>query len=323
MNLQRRLMLCKASLMLSVPITRAFAAEWPTRPISLVVPFAPGGSTDTTARQLAQGMQDSLGQPIVIENRTGAGGNIGAGMVAQSKPDGHTLLMATNAHTASPSLYPSLTYRIERDLVPVAMVTTFPNVLVVRQGYAQGTVQLFIESVRDGKQALSYGSAGNGSSQHLTSSLLNSRVKGKLMHVPYSGGAPANVALLGGQVEFVIAPLVEVLPFIQSGKVKALAVTTLERSPVLPDVPALSEVLPGFEVNLWSAVMARSGTPKEVLATINKSIRHALKQPALREKLTQQGYSLFDEPLEALGGIFDKEIKRWTAMVRISGARID
>ena len=297
------------------------ATNWPERAVTLVVPFAPGGSTDTTARQVAAELSDVLGQTVIVDNRGGAGGNIGAGIVAKAAADGYTYLFATNAHAASMTLYKQLSYDLKKDLVPVAQVVSFPNVLVVRPEFEAQTLEQFIDYASKKKGPINYGSAGNGSSHHLAGALLNRMIEGNMSHVPFKGGAPANVALLAGQIQANVAPLIEVMPYLNSGKLKALAVTTPERSPLYPDVPPMNSALPGYEIRLWSGILAPSGTSAEIINKMNAAIREVLKRPAVVKKFTSMGYSMFDEPVSALDAIYDQEIKRWGELVEISGAQ--
>ncbi|MEY3739459.1 MAG: hypothetical protein RLZZ192_134, partial [Pseudomonadota bacterium] len=223
------------------------AQTWPTRPITMVVPFAAGGSTDITARMLAEKLGGILGQNIVVENKTGAGGNIGAAAVARATPDGYTILLHTSTLTANVSLYKNMGFSVQKDLVPVSQVALIPNVLMVNNDFQAKTLKDFVEVVKQKKVAVNYGSSGSGASNHLAGVLFNNMVGGDMVHVPYKGGSLANNDLLAGQVQAVFSPLVEVLGFLDSGKLRPLGVTTKSRIAKLPDVPAIDEVLPGFE----------------------------------------------------------------------------
>lgn len=314
-----------AALTCSVGLMQSLYAQapWPARPITLVVPFAAGGSTDITARMMAEGLRTQLGQPVVIDNKAGAGGNIGAAFVAKAPPDGYTFLVSTNAHAASPALYKNLTYSLSKDLVPVAQLVSFPNVLVVRADFPAKTLKEFVAYVRASQNPLNYGSAGNGSSHHLATALLNNTLHGRMQHVPYKGGAPAAAALIGGDIQTLIAPLSEVLPFIRGGQLRALALTTREASPLLPGVPSITEELPGYEVTMWSGIMAPAGTPELIVRKLNAAVRTVLNAPDMSRKLAKQGYKPFDLPPEAVAAMYTKEIERWGEMVRISGSQID
>ncbi|MGE4369108.1 MAG: Bug family tripartite tricarboxylate transporter substrate binding protein [Burkholderiaceae bacterium] len=323
-SLTKPLALCLVSTGLLLGAQASVAQQqWPDRPVTLVVPFPPGGSTDTTARIVAEGLQDVLKQTVIVENKAGAGGNIGAGYVANAKADGYTYLFATNAHAASVTLYKSLTYDFRKDLTPTAQIVSFPNVLVVKADFPANNLKEFVEYVKTSKDPVNYGSAGNGSSHHLATALLNKQAGGNMQHVPFKGGAPANVALLGGQVQANVAPLAEVMPNVKAGKLRALGVTTAERSDLLPSVPAIGEVLPGYEVTLWSGILAPSGTPKPILQKMNVAVRKVLKDPKVAERLKDLGYNIYDEPLEKLNALYDKEVENWGNMVKISGAQVN
>ena len=298
-------------------------ADWPERPITLVVPLSPGGSTDTTARLLAEKLKSELGQNVIVDNRPGAGGNIGSAYVAKSTPDGYTLLFHTSTLATNVTLYKSMGFDLQKDLIPVSQVALIPNVLMVNNDVPAKTLQEFVDYARSKKGPISFGSAGNGTSQHLSGALFNSMVNGEMLHVPYKGGAPANADLIGGQIQAVFSPLVEVLPNIESGKLRALGVTTKTRSARLPDVPAIAEALPGYEIVLWNGVFAPAGTPQAIVDKLNSAIRQALQDPAVRKRLAEQGSTpVGNSPLEfkqLLGG----EIEKWGKLVKLSGARVD
>jgi tripartite-type tricarboxylate transporter receptor subunit TctC len=301
----------------------ACADNWPSKPIKLVVPYPPGGSTDITARIVAENLRPLLGQPVVIDNRPGAAGNIGAEAVAKSEPDGYTLLMATSTHATNPSLYKSLPYDFVHDLAPVSQVAFIPNLLVVNPKIPTANLADFIAYVKSGKNTVNYGSAGNGSSQHLSGALFNSMVGGNMVHVPYKGGAPATADLLAGQIQAVFAPLVEVIAHVKAGKLTALGITTRKRSPQLPDVPSISEVLPGYEVALWNGVLAPVKTPAEIVNRLNEAIVKVLQQPDVRGRLAEQG----SEPVGSSPAEFKQfiaaETEKWKKLVQISGARAE
>jgi tripartite-type tricarboxylate transporter receptor subunit TctC len=311
------------ALLLTQLVLPAFADTWPTRPIKLVVSYAPGGSTDVTARVIAENLRPLLGQTVVIDNRPGAGGNIGAEAVAKSAPDGYTLLMATSTHVTNMSLYRSLPYDFVQDLAPVSQITFIPNVLVVGTSLPVNNLAEFIAYVKSGKYPVNYGTAGNGSSQHLSSALFNSMVAGNMVHVPYKGGAPALADLLAGQIQVLFGPLVEVLPHIKGGKVKALGITTKKRSPLLPEVPTIAEALPGYEVALWNAVLVPARTPTDIVNKLNEAIVKVLSLPEVKLRLAEQGSEPVGSSPAEFGQFIAAEVGKWKELVRISGAKID
>jgi len=311
------------ALLLAQAASPAFADTWPTRPIRLVVPYPPGGSTDVTARVIAENLRPLLGQTVVIDNRPGAGGNIGAEAVAKAAPDGYTLLMATSTHVTNMSLYKNLPYDFVQDLVPVSQITFIPNVLVVGQNLPVNNLAEFIAYVKSGRNPVNYGTAGNGSSQHLSSALFNSMVAGNMVHVPYKGGAPALADLLAGQIQAYFGPLVEVLPHIKGGKVKALGITTKKRSPLLPEVPTIGEALPGYEVALWNAVLAPAKTSADIVNKLNEAIVKVLSLPEVKARLAEQGSEPVGNTPAEFAQFIAAEVGKWKELVRISGAKID
>lgn len=301
----------------------AHAQAWPARPITMVVPFAAGGSTDITARMLAEKLGGILGQSVVVENKTGAGGNIGAAAVARATPDGYTILLHTSTLTANVSLYKNMGLNVQKDLVPVSQVALIPNVLMVNNDFQAKTLKDFVEVVKQKKVAINYGSSGSGASNHLAGVLFNNMVGGDMVHVPYKGGSLANNDLLAGQVQAVFSPLVEVLGFVDSGKLRPLAVTTKSRIAKLPDVPAIAEVLPGFEIVLWNGVFVPTGTPKEIVQKLSNAIQTVLKDPAVLKKLAEQGSTPLKSNPDDFKKVIDAEIVKWGDLIKMAGARVD
>ncbi|MCD0501864.1 tripartite tricarboxylate transporter substrate binding protein [Bordetella petrii] len=289
----------------------------------MVVPFAPGGSTDASARLLAAKLATELGQQVVVENRAGAGGNIGSAYVSKATPDGYTILFATSTMATNVSLYKNMGFDLRKDLVPVSQFAQIPNVLTVNSSQPAKTLQEFVAYVQKNKGKVNYGSAGSGSASHLSGALFSSMAQGDMVHVAYKGGAPANTDLIGGQIQAVFSPLVEVLPFLESGKLRGLGVTTAQRSSRLPDVPAINEVLPGFEVTLWNGVFVPSNTPPAVVDKLAAAIHKVATDPAVRKTLAEQGSTPISNTPAEFKQIVDQEIGKWGKLVQISGARVD
>jgi tripartite-type tricarboxylate transporter receptor subunit TctC len=310
------------SIALAAALPISHAAEWPQRSVTLVLPFSPGGSTDYTGRLLAEKLSKVLGQPVVVENKPGAGGNIGAAYVARAT-DGHTLLMHTSTAATNVSLYKKPGFDLQKDLIPVSQVALIPNVLMVNNDIPARNLQEFVELVKQKKVVINYGSAGNGTSQHLSAALFNSMVNGEMVHVPYKGGAPANTDLISGQIQAVFSPLVEVLGYIDSGRLRPLAVTTKARSARLPNVPSVSEVLPNYDVVLWNGVFAPAGTPEPVITRLNAAIRQVLADPAMRKTLADQGSTPVGNSPAEFKQVLAGEIDKWGKLVKLSGATVD
>jgi tripartite-type tricarboxylate transporter receptor subunit TctC len=320
----------RRSLLVGLAITACTAAlpgpagaDWPDRTMTIVVPFAAGGGTDTTARIVAEKLTKELGQDIVIENRAGAGANIGAAHVASAAPDGYTLLVATSTLATNVTLYKSLRYDLRTDLIPVSQLLYIPNVLVVSNDVPAKTLAEFIEYARSKKGVLNYGTAGNGSSQHLSAALFNKLAEVDMVHVPYKGGAPAANDLVAGHLQVIFAPLVEVLSFIEAGKLRALAVTTKERSRRLPDLPTLSEVLPGYEIALWVGMFAPKGTPQPIVDRLGAAVRKAMAHPGVHKTVEEQGSTIVASTPEEFKPFLAAEIEKWGNLVKLSGAKIN
>ncbi len=298
-------------------------APWPSKPVTLVVPFAPGGSTDVTGRMLAAKLKAEIGQTVIVENRGGAGGNLGADYAAKAAPDGHTIFLATSTHATNVSLYSKLPYDFVRDLAPVSQVAYIPNALVVNAKVPVKNLAEFLAYARDPKNDVRYGSAGNGSSLHIAGALFNSMGGTRMLHVPYKGSGPAILDLLGGQIEAMFSPLVDVLPHIKSGRLTAIGITTKKRSATMPDVAAINEALPGYEVALWNGILVPSKTPPEIINKLNVAINKILQQPETVSLLADQGSEPAPGSPAQFREFIAKEIPHWKKLVEISGARAD
>ena len=298
-------------------------AAWPAKPIRMIVGFAAGGSTDVTARIIAQALSERLGQPVVVENRGGAGGNIGAEAVAKADPDGYTLLMATSStFAANPNLYKSLPFDVQKDFAPITVTAFIPNLLVVNPSVPANNVADFITYLKANPDKLNFASAGNGTSQHLSGELFNSLAGVRMTHVAYRGGAPAVSDLLGGQVQVIFAPLVEVIQQVRADKLKALGITTAKRSPLLPDVPTILESLPGYEVALWNGLLAPAKTPPAIIDRINRATIEALRSPEVKAKLAEQGSEPVGNTPAEFKAFIESELVKWRRLVEISGATV-
>lgn len=319
----RRAIALAGLLCVMAPASVLAQAAWPSKPITLIVPFAPGGSTDVTGRMLAAKLKDELGQTVVVENRGGAGGNLGADVAARAAPDGHTLFLATSTHVTNISLYKKISYDFQKDFVPVSQVAFIPNALAINAKVPANNLAEFMAYIRDPRNEVRYGSAGNGSSLHIAGALFNSMAKANMVHVPYKGSGPAIIDVLGGQIEAIFSPLVDVLPHIRSGKLKAIGVTTKGRSDQLPGIPAISEGLPGYEVTLWNGILVPAKTPPEIVARLNAAINRILSQPDTKKMLADQG----SEPAPGTPAQFRefiaKEVPVWKRLVELSGATAD
>lgn len=312
-----------ASMMALSSSAIAQSSSWPTRPITMVVPFAAGGSTDITARMLAEKLGPILGQNVVVENKPGAGGNIGAAFVARAQPDGYTILLHTSTLTANVSLYKNMGLNVQKDLVPVSQVALIPNVLMVNSNFQAKTLAEFVEIVKQKKVPINYGSSGSGASNHLAGVLFNNMVGGEMVHVPYKGGSLANNDLLAGQVQAVFSPMVEVLGYLDSGKLRPLAVTTQMRSSRIPDTPAIAEILPGYEIVLWNGVFAPAATPPAIVNKLSSAIQTVMKDPSVLKRIAEQGSTSIGSSPADFKKVVDAEIPKWADLIKMSGAKVD
>jgi len=311
--------LAAVALLSAFPVLAA-AQAFPSKPVKIIVPFAAGGATDVVARLLAQKLQDVWGQPVVVENKAGAGGNIGADLVAKSPGDGYTLLMASGSIvTANPHMYKSLTYDPARDLVPVTNVSSGPQVIAVHPAVPAKDLREFIAMAKASPKKVNYGSAGIGTQTHLAAENFSYAAGIDMTHVPYKGESAAITDLMGGQIQLATPNLAAALNQIKEGKLRALAVTSRERSPQLPDVPAASEVLPGFENAGWFGLMAATGTPKDVIEKIQRDSAKILLSAEFREKLAQQGMSPVANTPADFAVAIREESARWAKVIKERG----
>jgi len=303
----------------------AFAqAPWPAKPVRMVVAFPPGGPTDVVARIIAARLADQIGQQVVIENRSGAGGNIGAEVVAKAAPDGYTVFYNTSAITIAPSLYAKLSYDVERDFAPVALVATVPLMLVINSNLPPKTLAEFITWAKAQGGKINYASSGTGVITHLAGALFTRELGIQAQHIPYKGSAPAIADVAAGQAQFMIDALVAPMPFVRDGRLRALAVGTMKRSSVLPDVPTLHEtVLPNFEMSAWQGVLAPAGTPATVIDRLNGELLKAIANPDVRAKLATQGAEPLGNTPAQYAAYLRSETARWTKVVRDAGARAE
>ena len=300
-------------------------AAWPSKPIRIVVPFPPGGTTDILARAAAQKMAEAWKEQAVIDNRPGAGGNIGAELVAKAPADGYTMLMGTvGTHAINASLYAKMPYDHVKDFAPVILVAAVPNVMVVHPSVPAATVAEFIAWAKANPGKVNFASSGSGTSIHLAGELFKTQTGLAMTHVPYKGSAPAIADLIGGQVQVMFDNLPSALPQIRGGKLRALAVTSRERANALPDVPTVAESgLPGFEASSWFGLLAPTGTPREVVVRVNAEIARWLASSDAKDKLASQGAIAAGGSPEDFASHITAETAKWQKVVRESGAKVD
>lgn len=315
---------CLAAALLATAGGVAHAQTYPAKPITLVVPFPPGGPTDLVARVLAQKLSEQMGQSVLVDNKPGANGNIAAVQVSKASADGYVLLYNTSSITLSPALYKSLSYDVTRDLAPVALTATVPLALVVHPAVPVSNVREFVAYAKANPTRLSYGSAGNGNVTHLAAYQFVNALGIDATHVPYKGSAPADVDLVGGQIQFMTDTINSVMSFVKDKRMKLLAVTTSKRMSLFPDVPTLGEtVMPGFEAGAWQGIMVPAATPPAVVQRLNAEINKALKSQDVKDKLAVQGAEPLGSTAEEYGAYIRKELVRWSGVVKASGVTLE
>jgi tripartite-type tricarboxylate transporter receptor subunit TctC len=322
--IHRRCLLPAAAAWLTVA-SAARAQAWPSRAIRLVTPYPAGGPTDILGRAVALRMGDALGQPMVVDNKPGASGNIGSDLVAKAAPDGHTLVVGNNAtHATNQSLFPQMPYDAAQDFAAVGLMATVTHVLVVHPDLPATTIELFVRLVGTTPGKLNYASTGNGSASHLTMELFKEQMGLKMEHVPYRGSAPAVQDLLSDQVNCSFQTLPSVLAQIQAGKLRALAVTSKRRHPQLPGVPTVAEsVIPAFESDAWFGLFAPAGTPPDIVARLNAELLKALADATTREAVVRAGFDVRTSSPAELAAFVKAEIVKWAKVVKASGAKLD
>jgi len=303
----------------------AQAQAWPSKPIRYIVIFAPGGTTDILARLIAPKLADALGQPVLVENRPGAGGNNGAEMLAKAAPDGYTIGSGTvSSHAINATLYSKLPYDPAKDFSPITMLATLPNMLIVHPSLGVNNVAELIALLKANPNKYSFGSAGNGTSQHMSGEMFKTMTGTSMQHIPYKGSGPMIPDLLAGTISMSFENITTAYPPVKQGRLKALAVTTARRSFIAPDVPTMQEAgLAGYDITSWQALFAPAGVPKEIIARLHAETAKALKAPDVAKKLEELGLDAGGMPPEELGALVRSDIPRLGKVVRDSGARID
>jgi tripartite-type tricarboxylate transporter receptor subunit TctC len=326
--LRRRLLAATAAALLPFPLFAQTA--WPAKPVRIVVPFAAGGTTDILARALAPELSRVFGQPFIIENKPGAGGNVGADNVAKSAPDGYSLLMGTvGTHAINPALYPKMPYDHVKDFVPITLVAGVPNVLVMNpakaEAYGIKSVPDLIRYAKANPGKLNMASSGNGTSIHLSGELFKTMTGTFMVHFPYRGSGPALLDLIGGNMDLMFDNLPSAMPQIKAGKLKALAVTSAERSAAVPELPTIAEAGPvkGFEASSWFGLLAPAGTPADIVNRLQQETAKALGAPALKERLLSQGAIPSGMSPADFAKLIAAETKKWAEVVKASGAKVD
>lgn len=308
---------------LSTPLAQA-AGDYPNKPIKMVVPYPPGGPTDIVARVVAQKLSERLGQSIIIDNRPGAGANLGAEAVARSPADGYTLLVATTAHAINPSLFSKLGYSITRDFAPISQLTAGPLVIVTTPGLPAASVSELIALAKARSGGLNFASSGNGQSTHLSAELFNAMAGTRMNHIPYKGSAPALTDVMSGQADLMFDTMLSSMPFVKSGKLKAMAVTSAQRSPSAPGIPTVAESgLRGYEAIAWNGLLAPAGTPAEVIDKLNAELKKVLQAPEVKQRFDAQGFSAEWNTPANFGTFLQAEVDKWAGVVKASGAKVD
>ena len=322
----RKIVILCAGMLLTLSATAAQAQAYPARPIRFVVPYAPGGPLDLIARAIGQKLTEATGQAVVVDNKPGAGGNIGADIVAKAAPDGYTIVMgAVATHAINPTLYPKIPYDPVKDFTPVAMVAVVPNVLVVNPALPVKSVKELIDFAKARPSYLNFASGSTGSTGHLAGELFNALAGVQMVHIPYKGGAPAMADLLAGQVQLMFDNLANALPQVKAGKLRALAVTTAQRSAFAPDLPTLAEAgVPGFDLTTWFGIFLPGNAPRDIVLRLNTEINKALNAPDMKDRLEKMGAEPpANNTPERFAAFIKVEFDKYARVIKASGAKVE
>ena len=313
-----------AAVIAAVAISGAHAADYPTKPIRLLVPYAAGGPVDIMARIVAQKLGETLGQQVVVDNRAGANGNIAGDIVAKSAPDGYTLLMGANGNIAvNPSLYARMPFDPVKDLAPISMVAGSPMILVVNPSVPAGSVKELIALAKAKPGSINVANSGNGSTAHLAAELFKSMAGVSLVQIPYKGAGPALADVVGGQVQMMITGVSSTLPFVKTGKLKALGVSSEKRLALMPELPTIAESVPGYEVTTWYGVLAPAGTPKPIIAILHSALVKLMNMPDTQERMASLGAGAMTDTPEQFANRIRSETGKWAQVVKSAGVRVE
>ena len=305
-----------------LPVAKAQA--WPTKPIKFIVPFPPGGGTDVIARIMQEPLSKALGQQIIIDYRAGAGGSVGADIASKSPADGYNVMFTISSHTILPGIYPKLPYDTEKDFLPVSLVASFPHILVANIDFPAKNVKEVIELAKAKPNTVPYASVGNGSTGHLVGAMMDSSAGISMVHIPYRGGGPAIIDVMAGQVPMLWVAIPAAANFVKNGKLRALAVSTVKRSPLLPDVPTMAELgFKDFEVDSWYAMFVPAKTPQPIIDILHKATVKVLAEPAVKDRLIAQGAEAVGSTPAQLGAIVSSELVKWKKVTKDAGIKAD
>ena len=301
-----------------------FAQKFPEKPVKIIVPFAPGGGADMLARTLTSGLTETWGQPVVVENRAGASGNIGAEAVARSEPDGYTLLLTSSAFVISPGMSSNLPFNVEKDFAPITLAAELPNVLVVHPSVKANTVKELEALIRANATKISYASPGNGTGGHLAAELFKQSAGVEITHVPYKGGGPASIALISGEISMIFGEPATIVQQVRSGKLRAIAVTSAARAKAMPELPTLAESgIADYEVTSWNGVLAPAATPREIVNRLNAEFNRMIAAPSMQARMLEFGFEPTGGTPERFGSLIRDELAKWAPVVKAAGIKID